>query len=800
MSQNTGKQTRKSFIEDLRKEESAGTFFNFFKRPVQHPKLMVIGLLFYVGVLAIIFLSQTYPLKLREGVPVRRNIISRVDFSYEDQKKTEEKKESLRRNVPPVLNVDEEKYGEKLATELDGDIRSLIPEIIDKKTLSAVDDSVKSKWFIEEKKTLSEDDFLHLKKELEYAKGLNEERASTRIKIYDSFKVFVVNLSKKYWIHPNLYVELDLSYDSDSVRFFKADSPESRSNLLVYKDKEEELNPAKAEIEKLLESSYNDSMQNPLFHFHEDKERIKNILVKLFVHRIGVNVQLNKEETVKAQKVVASVVKKTYEFPKDKMIVRRGMIPTDIQSAQVLEEMVTYKKMPEYKVGQMYRMGGRALIFTFFYIIFLTILTERKSSITSNQGRFFSFSVLTSLVVFSAFWMEFKGWSSLCIPFLFVAEVFQIAYKRRDSFLAIIFMGVTLTLVVEVSCIALVMTLGALIALYCSKNIKNRLTLLFSGVVGGFTMAVVDLAFVVPWMPKNSTVEYAAYFSDSGVALLNGVATGMLITVILPFIEKIFRITTPLTWLELGNMNHPALKRIAMHSPGTWQHSLMLSALSEAASDAIGRDGLMSRVVCYYHDLGKSLKPQYYIENQQGGGENNPHDRLTPAMSALIIHSHPKDGAELARQYKLPDQVIDAILQHHGTTRVEYFFRMAMKNAETPEDVFEDQYTYPGPKPQYKEMGIIMLADSAESATRSLKNPTPGKIRSTIENIVKNKMEMGQLDESGLTLTEISQVIETFTRVINNIHHHRIEYPDDPRKTAEKTSDNDNAKTPVSTS
>jgi putative nucleotidyltransferase with HDIG domain len=227
---------------------------------------------------------------------------------------------------------------------------------------------------------------------------------------------------------------------------------------------------------------------------------------------------------------------------------------------------------------------------------------------------------------------------------------------------------------------------------------------------------------------------------------------------------------------------------MAVEAAGTWQHSQVLAMLAEAAAEKIGARALMSRVVCYYHDIGKCIKPNYFIENLKGAP--NPHDKLTPAMSALVILSHPKDGRELARQHHLPHEVIDAIMQHHGTTRVEYFYRRALEKVDEGEEVREEVFRYSGPKPQNREMGIIMLADSAEGAVRAMvqnsKDVNPARIRSEVEKVVRNKIEMGQLDESGLTLTEITSVIDEFTKTFLAIHHNRIEYPKSPEELREE--------------
>jgi hypothetical protein len=257
------------------------------------------------------------------------------------------------------------------------------------------------------------------------------------------------------------------------------------------------------------------------------------------------------------------------------------------------------------------------------------------------------------------------------------------------------------------------------------------------------------------------------------------VIAGSLMTVLLPTVEKVFGVQTDLSLIELGDPAHPLLQELIRRAPGTYNHSITVASLAEAAAESIGARGLLVRVGAYFHDIGKMLKPGYFIENQ-GQGDNR-HDSLVPAMSTLVIIAHVKDGADLARQNKLSEPIIDFIQQHHGTTLVEYFFRQAneQKKGEDPQgpEVDESSFRYPGPKPQTKEAGVLMMADAVESASRALKEPTPSRIENIVEQISMKRLLDGQFDECGLTLEEVQKIGESLVKSLTAVYHGRVKYP-----------------------
>ena len=257
------------------------------------------------------------------------------------------------------------------------------------------------------------------------------------------------------------------------------------------------------------------------------------------------------------------------------------------------------------------------------------------------------------------------------------------------------------------------------------------------------------------------------------------VMAGVLMTGMLPFVERAFDVQTDLKLLELGDIAHPLLQELVRRAPGTYNHSINVASIAEAAAEAIDANGLLVRVGAYFHDIGKMLIPSYYIENQ--GQDASRHLSLLPAMSTLVIIAHVKDGANLARQHSLPQSLIDFIEQHHGTTLVEYFYHQATKQSESDPDsaeVDESNFRYPGPKPQTKEAGVLMLADAVESASRTLVDPTPARIENLVHDLAMKRLLDGQFEECGLTLQEVHVIEESLVKTLTAVYHGRVKYPD----------------------
>ena len=307
------------------------------------------------------------------------------------------------------------------------------------------------------------------------------------------------------------------------------------------------------------------------------------------------------------------------------------------------------------------------------------------------------------------------------------------------------------------------------------RKIQQRNDILYSSI----TVAVLSsiLTFSVGTLTTNNFMEILA---DSTFAAAGAILSGILTIGVLPFFESTFDIVTNAKLLELSNPNNPLLKKLLMEAPGTYHHSILVANLAELAAEQVGGNPLLARIGAYYHDVGKTKRPYFFRENQFG--KKNPHDRLKPEVSSKIIISHVKDGSELAKEYNLPKTIHDFIVTHHGETLVKYFYLTVKNNSENPDEVKEEDFKYPGPKPMSKEQGIVMLADSTEAAVRSINEPTEEKIEKMVNNIIDDKLASGQLDNCDLTLRDISKIKKCFLKALNGIHHERIEYPDDNKK------------------
>ena len=334
----------------------------------------------------------------------------------------------------------------------------------------------------------------------------------------------------------------------------------------------------------------------------------------------------------------------------------------------------------------------------------------------------------------------------------------------------------------------LTMAAGVITCCFSLREIRTRMKLLEVGALAA--IAVFITSTTLSFWPQNSPLPMTGVLSNAGYHAGATLLVGLLIQSLLPLIEKIFRIATSMTLLDYSDANQPLLKRLAMEAPGTFSHSLLVGSIAEAAAEAIGRNGLLCRVGAYYHDIGKINKPSYFIENQIGS--TSRHKELSPAMSQLIIVGHVKDGAEMAKEYGLPAVLRQFIETHHGTTLVEYFYNQAKKlkakgsKQKTVEVSSESEFRYAGPKPRTKEGAIVMLADAVEGAARSLAEPTPAKIETTVHNIAMKRLQDGQFDESDLSLRELSQIEASISKTLAAHYHSRIAYPKASDKSEEE--------------
>ncbi len=310
-------------------------------------------------------------------------------------------------------------------------------------------------------------------------------------------------------------------------------------------------------------------------------------------------------------------------------------------------------------------------------------------------------------------------------------------------------------------------------AAFALSGARKRSAILQAGLVASVTSIIPIVAI---YLLNTGDSRWIELVQSIGFGVASGLLCAVLTIGFLPYFETAFDILSPLRLLELSNPNHPLLRKLLIKTPGTYHHSIIVGNLSEAAAEAIGADGLLARVGAYYHDLGKTKRPQFFIENQMQA--ENPHDKLSPNLSKSIILSHPRDGVKMLEEYRIPKPIRDIASQHHGTTLLKYFYHKAKKQSDGTQ-VLEADYRYPGPKAQFKEAAIVGIADCVEAAVRSLARPTPERIESMVRKIIQDRLEDGQFNECHLTLKELDLIARSMCETLKGIFHSRIEYPDD---------------------
>ncbi len=313
---------------------------------------------------------------------------------------------------------------------------------------------------------------------------------------------------------------------------------------------------------------------------------------------------------------------------------------------------------------------------------------------------------------------------------------------------------------------------GGIVAAMGVRHCIQRSTVIKAGIIVGAVNGLILLS--IASIKGEGTAVEPLFMVLAG--FINGLLTAVLTVGVAPIFEIIFGYTTDIKLLELSRMDHPLLKELAMRAPGTYHHSIVIGSLVEAAAESIHANPLLARVSAYYHDIGKLKMPFYFIENTTG---ENRHKKLAPSMSALILTNHVKEGVEMAKKYRLGQEIIDIIQQHHGTSLITYFYQKAREMAEpSMHGISEKDFRYPGPKPQTREAGLVMLADAIEAASKTLHEPTPAKIQGLTQKIVNRIFIDGQLDECELTLKDLHFITKSFNRVLTGIYHHRIDYPE----------------------
>lgn len=419
----------------------------------------------------------------------------------------------------------------------------------------------------------------------------------------------------------------------------------------------------------------------------------------------------------------------------------------------------SYKKSIAIIIGNLIYLG---IISSIFYVIFFN--NYKKQILNKNLYRA-SFLIVSGILLgMRVFGVDLRYLAPVEIAFFLLVLLVNRSYAVSLYSFILMFLLPILNYDLKFLSINII---ALSYAGYITARVNTR-----SGIIGaGIQLAILKVVMYLLFSYFGDTENFSVAINASFI-LLAGLLSGMLTIAFLPYFEKTFNILTIFRLLELGDLSHPLLKKISIEAPGTFQHSMMVATLSENAATAIGANAVFCRVASYYHDLGKTKRPKFYVENQENG--ENPHNKISPFMSTLIIISHTKDGVELAKQYQIPKEIRDIMYEHQGTTFLAYFYNEAKK---IDPSVRKDDFRYSGPKPKTKESAIIMLADSIEAAIRSLDHKTPSNMENMIRKIIAGKIEDNQLSEANLTFQEIEVIVKTFVKTLMSIHHVRIKYP-----------------------
>jgi putative nucleotidyltransferase with HDIG domain len=421
------------------------------------------------------------------------------------------------------------------------------------------------------------------------------------------------------------------------------------------------------------------------------------------------------------------------------------------------------------------RVFGLATIVLFVTIGLALYVWGYGDAFVRNPRQLLSFTGVMLLMLLLARVMALAGWPRelAIVPVVMTGAILTIPFKQRFAFGATCGLAVLVTMAVGGNFHLFLVLMAAMgMSVFTLKEIRTRGKVLD---VGGLTALATFVLTGCVNVLDGQTLRFSA--QSALIAAASGLGAGFVIFGILPLIEQVFDVVTALTLLEWGSIHQPLLQKLREQAPGTYSHSQTLADIAMTAADAIGADGLLTRTGAYYHDIGKTLKPNYFVENYEMRVDQ--HKRLQPTMSMLIIAGHVRDGQELARQYGLPRELRAFIAEHHGTTLVEYFYHEASVRtaAEGKPQPSESEFRYPGPKPQSKETAILMLADAVEGAVRAMPEPNRGRIEQIVHQIAMKRLMDGQLDECNMTLKDLRRVEDSLTRTLISIYHSRIAYP-----------------------
>lgn len=718
---------------------------------------------------AITFEIRT-PMDFQVGDVVKYDVVSPISFEMVDEVTTEEKRVKAEMAVPIIFDYDPSVF-ERVSSSVYRAFRLMRNEVKNAnwpKNANEQEEKIK-------------DFFIH--------KGQFEKELNITVPDY----VFEWLVKNRFSARlENIVIRnLDIWYQSKIVDNLDKLIPPGQSMVLARtlnkNNRGQEFNIKKADVLEIV---------NPdQFHLKNlkglEKASLRDIqyIEEFSRHLIYPNLTLNKQEMASRRQTARSTVLPiTVSVKKNQNILSEGTVIQPFHMALV-KEIQTLRSDRRHELMAI----SMAFIFLVLIVVFFQYIrrfSQNRVKVEDQDIFVMGFVTLTTIIFAKVFW--FLTETAILSKFgsTFPSQMFLYAMPVAMApmlvglliasgeivWLFTAFLAVVVGLMTEMNFAFMIVTFaGGIAAARGVYNCKTRNDIYWAGVRAGAVNALmIALTLTVTRLDQEHFTKELIYAVPAG--FFAGIFSSLIAMMAIPFIESVFNYTTDVKLLELSNLNHPLLKDMIVKAPGTYHHSMLVGSMVEAAAEEIGANPLLAKVMSYYHDIGKMEHSNYFIENQKPG--HNPHDHISPYMSKTLLVAHVKDGVEIGMSHKLGKPIIDGIIQHHGTTLISFFYNKALDNKQEGDtEVAEDEFRYPGPRPQFREAALCMLADSIEAASRSLDEPTPVRLQNIVRNIVQRKFMEGQLDECSLTLKDLSKVEMAFTRILLGIYHQRIDYP-----------------------
>ncbi len=745
-----------------------GQLFVLFEEKFQIRKLAIL-FLFSLSLSAILFFDFDFNYHLRVGEIAPVDVKSPLSFEIVDDVATEEKRYEAELSVPTVFDYDREVY-ENVLSGVFKAFRSM-------RILFRKESWPKNEFKLEEK---VKDFFVH-KKEFQALLGVQIPDRIFEWLVQNQFNARIENIlvrTLENWSYlriadaPNGLINKD--HQKIIIRSIFSERVGEEFTL-----KRDQLIDIAQISNFVLEGVVGWDKLSPA-----DQKKMTKFARLLIKPNVIPNI---KETSARRQKAKQEVLPIVLSVKKGQSIIREGTVVRPIHLS-LLRQIRSAKENRNASLS--------ALVTAFLFVTLILVFFSYLRRFSLNRVQVdskdigvmglvtFLVILLTKLFLFMTDAAFMARFGHVLTPqfFLFLAPVaagpmlvgLLIAYGEV-VWLFTAFMSIALGLMAENNysfmIVSLVGGIAAARGVYsCKKRNDIYRAGLRTGLVNALMIAIVISAQV------NSEGDFLPYLLQCVLAgFLGGIFSSMIAMTVIPVLETLFNYTTDVRLLELSNLNQSLLKQMLVKAPGTYHHSMIVGSMVDAAAEEIGANSLLAKVMAYYHDIGKMNHSGYFIENQRRG--HNPHDQISPYMSKTILIAHVKDGAELAMKHNLGKPIIDGITQHHGTTVMGFFYNKAKEGGKVVEPVSEDDFCYPGPKPQFRESGLLMLADSIEAAARCLEEPTPMRIQNIVKNIIQRKFLEGQLDHCNLTLKDLNIIDNSFVKTLLSIYHQRIDYP-----------------------